>query len=397
MVRSDRISATGAQHALPLARLAFTRELWRGRLTLQPSGGGGGHLVPVVPTTYVVYGHPHESCSKITLALAAPSWRPSRLPMRQNESMTRPPLVLIACDQEWSGRSLESILGPRGYAVLRAYTGRQAIELARTTQPDAVIIDFRLPDLDGVDVCRTLRDNPSFSSTTPIVMTATGHTNRAQRLAAYHAGAWEYCVQPLDGDLLIAKLDTFIRCKSEVDRVRDESLTDQLTGLYNVRGLARRAKEIGAEALRTHHALACVAFGPDASVRPRTEDELRELEQQIAERIGGIMRAAGRASDAIGRLGQNDFAIVAPSTPATGAVRLVERMREKMEGASIELRGGEHPIMIRAGYAAVADMAESPVEADEMLLRAVQALHDLRSEGNGSFVRSYEQIANVAS
>ena len=40
---------------------------------------------------------------------------------------SRPPLVLIANDQEWSARSLESILGPAGYAVLRAYTGRQAL------------------------------------------------------------------------------------------------------------------------------------------------------------------------------------------------------------------------------------------------------------------------------
>jgi diguanylate cyclase (GGDEF)-like protein len=304
-------------------------------------------------------------------------------------------MVLIACDQEWSGRSLESILGPRGYAVLRAYTGRQALELARASQPDAVIVDARLPDLDGVDVCRMLREEPSFSATTPVVMTATGPMSRAQRLAAYQAGAWEFCSQPLDGDLLIAKLHTFIRCKGEVDRVRDESLTDDLTGLYNVKGLARRAKEIGAEALRTHHALACVAFGPDASVRARSEEELREVEQQIGERIGGILRAAGRASDAIGRLGQSEFAIVAPSTPPAGAVRLVERMREKMQTASIELGGSEHSIMIRAGYTAVPDMAESPVEADEMLLRAVRALHHLRNEGNGAFVRSYDQIASL--
>jgi two-component system cell cycle response regulator len=304
-------------------------------------------------------------------------------------------MILIACDQEWSGRSLESILGPRGYAVLRAYTGRQAIELARASQPDAVIVDARLPDLDGVDVCRMLRASPAFSATTPIVMTATGPMSRAQRLAAYQAGAWEFCSQPLDGDLLLAKIDSFIRCKSEVDRVRDESLTDALTGLYNVKGLARRAKEIGAETLRSHHALACVAFGPDATVRPRTDEELRDVEQQVAERIGGILRAAGRTSDAIGRLGQNEFAIVAPSTPASGAVRLVERMRERMEGASIQLDGTDHAITIRAGYTAVPDMAESPVEADEMLLRAVRALHHLRAEGNGSFLRSYEQIASA--
>ena len=122
---------------------------------------------------------------------------------------------------------------------------------------------------------------------------------------------------------------------------------------------------------------------------------MRNLEQQMAERVGGIIRTAGRASDAIGRLGPNDFAIVAPSTPEAGAVRLVERMREKLEGASVAVGGSQHSIRIRAGYAAVADMAVSPVEADEMLLRAVRALHHLRAEANGSFVRSYEEIATL--
>jgi diguanylate cyclase (GGDEF)-like protein len=141
--------------------------------------------------------------------------------------------------------------------------------------------------------------------------------------------------------------------------------------------------------------LACVAFGPEISAHPASDEELRALEQQLVERIGGIVRSAGRVSDAIGRVGQNEFAIVAPSTPASGAVRLVERMREKIEAASVAIGGSEQPIKIRAGYAAVGDMAESPVEADEMLLRAMRALQHLRTEGNGSFVRSYEQIAGV--
>src|SRR5918992_2028897 len=75
----------------------------------------------------------------------------------------RPPLVLIANDQEWAARSLETILGPNGYAVLRAYTGRQAVELAHSAQPDAVILEIRMPDMDGLEVCQRLRDDPRAS------------------------------------------------------------------------------------------------------------------------------------------------------------------------------------------------------------------------------------------
>ncbi len=135
-------------------------------------------------------------------------------------------MVLIANDQEWSARSLESILGPNGYSVVRAYTGQQALERARTAQPDMIILDAQMPDIHGFEVCRMLRSDPRFSATTPIVITTSGPSGRTQRLEAYRAGAWEFLGQPLDGESLLLKLRTFLQCKLEVDALREESLLD---------------------------------------------------------------------------------------------------------------------------------------------------------------------------
>jgi len=179
--------------------------------------------------------------------------------MPDRDMSQRPPLVLIANDQEWSARSLESILAPNGYAVLRAYTGIQALERARTARPDLVILDAQMPDVHGVDVCRELRNDPRFSATTPIIITTAGPSGRTQRLEAYRAGAWEFLGQPLDGEALLLKLETFLKSKLEVDRIRDENLLDHPSGLYNMRGLSRRAREIGSEAVRLHGRLHAVA------------------------------------------------------------------------------------------------------------------------------------------
>ena len=192
----------------------------------------------------------------------------------------RPPLALIASDQEWSARSLETIIGPRGYAVLRAFTGRQAIEMAARSQPDLFIVDARLPDLDGIDVCRELHEN-GLGASTPIVMTAASQLPRAHRLAAYRAGVWGICTQPLDGEVLVAMLDTFMRSKQEVERMRSESLLDEATGLYNLRGLVRRARELGAVAYRQHEPLACVALSPR-----RNADAPDEVTDDLAQRVG---------------------------------------------------------------------------------------------------------------
>jgi diguanylate cyclase (GGDEF)-like protein len=308
----------------------------------------------------------------------------------------RPPLILVASDQEWAARSLESILGPNGYAVLRAFTGRQALELARTAQPDALIIDVRMPDLDGLHVCEALRDDPRFVPGTPIIVTASGASGRTQRLAAFRAGAWEFCTQPIDGEVLLLKLKTFLGAKREVDRVREESLLDQTTGLYNLRGLARRAREIGAEASRRHEALSCVAFAPDAVPELTSERGYDEVAARVVGHVGEVCRRAGRISDAIGRLGQAEFAIIAPATEARGAVRLVERLREEVEASPLAVDGAPRVLRLRAGYCAVPDFAESSVDAVEVLLRATTALRHASSSDLVSSIRAFDELPTGA-
>lgn len=311
--------------------------------------------------------------------------------MANRDKAPSAPLVLIANDQEWSARSLESILGPSGYSVVRAYTGQQALERARTAQPDLIILDAQMPDMHGFEVCRALREDPRFSATTPIVITTSGPSGRSQRLEAYRAGAWEFLGQPLDGEALLLKLGTFLLCKQEVDSLREESLLDPPTGLYNMRGLARRAREIGAEALRRRDALACVVFSPE-SASDGVGDTPDEESQRMADQVGLLFKRAGRASDAIGRLGQSEFAVIAPATGPDGALRMVRRLGAAVEITPIPVRGGDRAVRIRAGYCAVPDFAESAVDAVELLLRATTALRDLRREGDTDRVRAFEQV-----
>jgi two-component system cell cycle response regulator len=311
--------------------------------------------------------------------------------MITKDKSARSPLVLIANDQEWSARSLESILEPNGFSVLRAFTGQQALERARTERPDLIILDAQMPDMHGFDVCRVLRDDPRLGATTPIVITTAGPSGRTQRLEAYQAGAWEFLGQPLDGEALLLKLQTFVQSKLENDRIRDESLVDPNTGLYNMRGLSRRAREIGSEALRRHDPLACVVFAPDPESGTRAEPNEEEW-QRVAQRMGEVFHEASRTSDAVGRLGPSEFAVIAPATNGAGAIRLAERLGGQMEASPVPVRGGERWVKIKAGYCAVPDFAESSVDAVELLLRATTALRDVSKSGDVERVRSFDQL-----
>jgi len=306
-----------------------------------------------------------------------------------NRDKTAEPVVLIANDQEWSARSIESILSPNGFRVVRAYTGQQALERAFEANPHVIILDAQMPDMHGFEVCRALRSDPRIDPTTPIVVTTAGPSGRAQRIEAYDAGAWEFLGQPLDGEALLLKLRTFVSARLEVERLREESLLDLDTGLYNRRGLARRARELGSDAARRHEPLACIVLGPDEAQlgAPLPDDG----GVRLSEWVGGVLRRTSRASDAVGRLGALEYGVVAPGAGTDGALRLADRIGAALEANSAP--GFEQPLRLQAGYCAVADFAQSPVDALELLLRATTALHDLQKEGPAERVRAFEASA----
>lgn len=308
--------------------------------------------------------------------------------MTETDTTVRPPLVLVANEQEWSVRSLESILGQHGYASVRAFTGRQALELCQRARPDVVIVDAGLSDISGFEVCQLLRDDPEFPHRTPIILTTAGPAGRAQRLDAYRAGAWEFVSQPVDAEALILKLSVYLRAKREMDRSNDESLIDSMTGLYSLRGLTKRAREIGADATRRKSPLSCIALGIDTSADSTGAD----IDPRIARHLGEVCRSVLRSSDAVGRLGSQEFAIIASETDGPGAAHLAERVCKTVDVMPLLVDGQAFRFKLVAGYCAVDDFSTSSVDVTEMMLRAATAMRHNRSAASPRSVTSFQDI-----
>jgi diguanylate cyclase (GGDEF)-like protein len=296
------------------------------------------------------------------------------------------PLVLLVDDQEWTSRSIESILRPKGHVVLKAYTGQQALDLVQKVSPDAVIVDVHLPDIDGIDLVRQLKASPTIQSMTPILMITGGSVGRAERLEALGAGAWDILTHPVDPNELILRMETFVRAKQDADRIRDEGLTDPGTGFYNARGILRRAREIGADAVRFDRPLTCVAFGPQSFGVPGDDEALLEL---ISQRVASALREVTRVSDTVGKLGPGEFIVVAPGTDQGGAVRLADRVFEAIEAA----RGADliDPLLLRQVRAGVsATKGDEPATPEDLLLRATVALRQAQADEKSFRVRAYD-------
>ncbi|MFW6201322.1 MAG: response regulator [Gemmatimonadota bacterium] len=317
----------------------------------------------------------------------------------ESESVpARTPLVLVVDDDEWSSRALETVLEPAGFESLRAYSGEQAIERAATRSPDAILLDIGLPDMSGLEVCRRLRDDPNIGARTAILLTTVDPISRQRRLEAYEAGAWEVFHLPTDADALVLRLRSYANAKQEADRAIAESLLDAPTGLYNLRGLVRRANEMAAEARRWQKPLACVVFGP--SIAERDEVGARHTFESLLHEVAAALRSSCRASDVIGRMGPEQVALLALDTDPRGAEALAERMLRVIERAAVEPADEdvgsepETPITFRVGYHAESDLRGPQIDATALLERAALAWRAIHASGNGTRILSYDAAAH---
>jgi two-component system response regulator RegX3 len=133
-------------------------------------------------------------------------------------SRTSPmPRVLIVDDEEPLRASLSYALTREGFSVSTAVDGPAALERAAATAPDVVILDLMLPGLDGVEVCRRLRQ----TSDVPVVMlTAKDHS--ADKVGGLSAGADDYVTKPFDTPELVARVNAVLRRRASARRLLDE-------------------------------------------------------------------------------------------------------------------------------------------------------------------------------
>jgi PleD family two-component response regulator len=288
----------------------------------------------------------------------------------------RPPQLLIASHNHGPGVELLQLAERRGYAVRRAHTGAQALEQAHAAPPDLVVLDESLTDMDAFAASRALRDDPQVGPGTPLLLISAQRPSSPQHHAALRAGVWEFLRHPFHVEEIAAKLDTYVLLKLDSDRARREASVADASGFYTVRGLALRAQELTLQAFHHAEPLACVALAP-VTFDGRNAGAV--------DRLAEVLRATGRRSDAIGRVGPGEFAVIAPGTDRAGAVLLAGRVARAVSGASGEsARGG-----LRAGYDAVGNARYTPIEPKNLLARATTALRAAKGQGGPNWIQGF--------
>jgi two-component system cell cycle response regulator len=290
--------------------------------------------------------------------------------------------MLIADDDPVTRRMLEATLHGMGHQVCAVEDGAAALErLGRSDSPRIAILDWMMPGLDGLSVCRSLRQ--SVGPYTYVIL-LTARETRRDMVEALDAGADDFLTKPLDvlelrarlrsGERIIALQEDLLRTQAELEH---QASHDRLTGLWN-RG--RVLDQLTRELSRTRREKACLAVVlADIDHFKRINDTWGHATgDAVLCDLGRRMQMALRVSDAIGRYGGEEFLMVLPRADIVGGSEVAERVRQAVEATPVSDGGHEHRVTVSLGVASSTTSGFDPA----VLVRAADlALYRAKADG----------------
>ncbi len=137
----------------------------------------------------------------------------------------KPPRILIVDDVPVNIAMVQALLKSEGYELVSAESGAEALQSVEEQIPDLILLDIQMPDMDGYEVCKRLREEPETEGIPVIMFTATEHESEA-KAKGLRTGANDYITKPVAKEELLARIETQLRLKQlENQRLLTEQLT----------------------------------------------------------------------------------------------------------------------------------------------------------------------------
>jgi len=212
--------------------------------------------------------------------------------------------------------------------VLFALDGARALELARTQQPDLILVDAVMPDIDGYAVCQQLRAAPETRDIP--VMFVTALKNPEDETRALEAGAVDFITKPVNAAVVRARVRTQLTVKRQADSLRALTLTDPLTGVANRRAFDERLEAEWRRCGRAGQPVALILVDVDHFKAYNDHYGHQGGDACLVQVAAALRRGAGRTHDLVTRYGGEEFAILLPQLGSEGAEGVAHRLLDEL-------------------------------------------------------------------
>jgi diguanylate cyclase (GGDEF)-like protein len=297
--------------------------------------------------------------------------------------------ILVADDDPTSRLIAQTALQTLGHRCRLATDGAQAWDAIQSWRPDAVISDWMMPEMSGLQLCQAIRADPAGQYTYFIMITSQGALEEI--LEGMNAGADDYLVKPLDTDDLQTRLiaadrvtslhDQLMSQQTELEVLNHElaaiARRDPLTGLGNRRALDEDLALLEARVSRYGHRY-CMALLDVDRFKSYNDTYGHQAGDGILEAVAAQLTAEVRAGDALYRFGGDEFLCIFPEQSLASGYLAVQRMRSGFEQLGIANADDPPSVVTFSAGLAILDpvRARTPNdvlnEADKALYRAKQ-------------------------
>jgi diguanylate cyclase (GGDEF)-like protein len=312
----------------------------------------------------------------------------SAITQLQPALVTIAPRVLLVDDDEIVIERLRDLITAAGFEVATASNGAAALaELKRQFAP-IVILDRSMPGMDGLALTRAIRDDPHYPGYV-YIMLCTAHDSEEEILSGLEAGADDYLSKRVSGPQLLARLATARRIlslehslKLVIEERRRMAMTDALTGAHNRRYFMSHMRR---ELKRTRR------LGGDLSLLMCDLDHFKHIndrkghaagDEVLVEFVRRVQKSLPREYDWCARMGGEEFAVVLPQTPLTGAGTVAEKIRLVVGTAPMLTSAGGVEVTVSVGVTSLSVLADPNAATPEQLLsRADDCLYASKNLG----------------
>lgn len=311
----------------------------------------------------------------------------------------RPQRILVVDDHPDNIEIIEARLSSRGYVIDSAQNGEEALKIVEEDPPHLILLDVMMPLMDGFEVSRRIKQNPSLPFIPIILVTARGETE--DKVEGLDAGADDYLTKPVNFPELEARVRSMLRIKKlqdELDRKNREleeansqlkqlSITDGLTGLYNHRHVHQLLHDEHERSKRTGEPLAVTMLDLDR-FKQLNDTHGHPAGDVVLAETARILQESAREIDMIGRYGGEEFIAILPGADEGAAALFAERVRSTVEG--FVYREGPEEIRMTVSAGAASARGADIGEGDELIRLADQALYRAKESGRNCIVRASE-------
>jgi diguanylate cyclase (GGDEF)-like protein len=288
--------------------------------------------------------------------------------------------ILVVDDDRFSAELIDSCLRNAGFISSYSCNPQQALGMIEAELPDLIVMDVIMPEIDGFELCRRVRQHPALQFTPILFVTRKDEVE--QRVRGLEVGGNDYIAKPFEPQELVARVRSHL---NRLAALREMAVRDGLTRCYNHKFFRLRLDQEVKRARRYDQQLALAMIDVDR-FKSVNDTHGHRAGDMVLSHLGNIVLASVRATDVVARYGGEEFAILMVHAGADEANIVCGRLRERIAGYDFlfapEDRDGAREVRIGVTVSiGVAELVRREDSLEALLGRADGALYEAKRAG----------------